>query len=58
MVPPIDRTINMMADQKEAKPSDMTLVEETTRLMSIKIPDRAKIAYLTKQRCETGYERD
>lgn len=57
MVPPMDRTINMAADQKEAKPSDMFRVEVTTRLMSIIIPDRAKIAYLTKKnRGEIGYE--
>lgn len=48
MVPPIDRTISMIADQKEAKPSDMILVEETTRLMSIRIPDTAKMAYLNE----------
>jgi hypothetical protein len=46
MVPPIDRIISMIADQKEAKPSDMILVEVTTRLINIKIPDTVKIAYL------------
>ena len=49
MVPPMDMTINMMADHKEVKPSDVFLVEVTTRLMSIKIPDSVKIAYLTRQ---------
>jgi hypothetical protein len=46
MVPPIDRIISMIADHREAKPSDMILVEVTTRLMSIRIPDTAKMAYL------------
>lgn len=46
MVPPIDRIMRMIADHTEAKPSDMILVEVTTRLINIKIPDTVKIAYL------------